>query len=138
MIDGQPLPRELSAPAVSAATQAQAFDLEAQIETGSAARIDLQLHGVQVVYDVTARALRCGPVSAPLALADGRLSLRLLLDSGSLEIFAGDGATPNRVALSVAGAPPLDDCGVSLRATGGNARLHTLTLHGLRGIWPTA
>lgn len=58
-------------------------------------KVGFKIRGVPVEYDVKKQALVCGKVIAPLA-ASKVLSLEILVDRGSIEVFADNG----RVAIS--------------------------------------
>jgi fructan beta-fructosidase len=68
---------------------------------------------------------------APLALRDGRVSLRVFVDWSSVEVFANDGAR----VLTHRIFPDADSDGVELFAEGGTARLTRLDAWTLRSIW---
>ncbi|SCF60655.1 GH32 C-terminal domain-containing protein [Streptomyces sp. Ncost-T10-10d] len=76
-----------------------------------------------------------GRTSAPLPLdaVDGerRLRIRLFMDTSSVEVFGGDG----RVTISSLLFPEPDDQGMAFYAIGGEARIITLTVHRLRGVF---
>ena len=79
-------------------------------------------------------ALEDNDIRSPLAPVDGRLDLRLLVDTIFLEIFSARGRyyTPVRCAFpQAAGA-------VHLRTTGGAVRVERLRIHELRSIWESA
>lgn len=61
----------------------------------------LDLRGTKLTYDADKKTLTCNGVTAPVDAAAGTVSLRVLVDRGSVEAFTGDG----RVALSVAAIP---------------------------------
>ena len=63
------------------------------------------MRGLDITYDAAKGTLTCGRVAAPLKPRDGRVSLRVLVDRGSVELFADGGA----VAISVAHIAPDDD-----------------------------
>jgi len=79
--------------------------------------------------DVFART----PEIGPLALDEGEpLALRVFIDRGCLEVFAGD-----RLCLTARVYPDRDDStGVSLFARGSAARLVSLDAWQMRSIWP--
>jgi fructan beta-fructosidase len=91
----------------------------------------LIIRGIPVTYDVTKQALSCRDVSAPLKPHDGRVRLHILVDRGSLEIFANSG----RVALSVGVIPPDDNRSIMLMARGGPVQVRTLDAHELKSAW---
>ena len=64
--------------------------------------VELTIHDVPMTYDPMNQEIRCGTdgnrVVAPLVPTDGRISLRILVDTGSIEIFD---AIHGTVAMSV-------------------------------------
>ena len=75
-----------------------------------------------------------GRREVPLALDEGVLTLHLLLDRCSLELFAADGA----VALAELFLTPDDDIPVALAADGGAVELISLAVYPLCEVIPTA
>jgi fructan beta-fructosidase len=107
------------------------FDIAAEIDPGSAESVTLTVRGVPVRYDGERHALTCRDVTAPVETANGVVSLRLLADRGSVEVFANGG----RIAMSVAalqteGAPPL-----TASAMGGAAKLRDLVVYEMKSAW---
>lgn len=70
--------------------------------------------------------------AAPLSPIDGRVTLRVLVDRSSVEVFANEGA---RVLTHCIFPDPGSD-GVAAFASGGSARLVSLDTWSLRSIWP--
>ena len=68
----------------------------------------------------------------PVALNEGRLQLRLLLDETSLEIFADNGL----VYLPLAIPPFGQNDAVVISARGGTARAESLDIIEIKSIWP--
>ena len=69
--------------------------------------------------------------TAPLGLRDGRVTLHVLVDRSSVEVFANDGAR----VLTHRIFPNPGSTGVSLFAEGGTAHLARLDAWPLRSIW---
>jgi fructan beta-fructosidase len=72
------------------------LDIRAEFEVGQGGEFSLGVPGASVSYDVARRSLACNGTSAPLDPVDGTIRLRLLVDRGSIEVFANDG----RLAIS--------------------------------------
>jgi fructan beta-fructosidase len=72
------------------------LDLRIEIEVGARDEFELEVPGAIVRYDAARRILACNGVSAALDPVEGAIKLRLLVDRGSIEVFANDG----RVVLS--------------------------------------
>ncbi|MGG1518043.1 glycoside hydrolase family 32 protein [Paenibacillus oryzisoli] len=70
-------------------------------------------------------------VSAPLKLRDGKLKLRLYVDSASLEVFANDGET----VISSIMFPDPTSSGLSVEAVQGGAVLERASLYPLQTVW---
>lgn len=92
----------------------------------------LDVRGVPVTYYAGEGRIEFQGCSGPVALQNGRLRLRVLVDRGVVEVFGNDG----QVAFSAGG--DLFDAethGVSLSG-GGNAHVARIEAHELGGIWP--
>ena len=111
--------------------EGETLDIVAEIRPAAGGSVTLTVRGVPITYDAAKGELVCGSVKAPLALEEGRLRLRVLVDRGSIEVFANRG----RVALSLGTIPPADERGVDISAGEGPARLVSLQVHELRSIW---
>ena len=106
------------------------FDVQAEIDLGDSTEAGLVVRGEPVTYSVKNQNLTALGV-APLPVADGHLSLRLLVDRTSLETFAQGG----RVSLSSCFLPETD--GLTLFARGGTALVKSLVVYELKSAWPT-
>ena len=113
------------------------LDIELELTLAGARALTLEIFGKQIRLDLQAmelqfhEALEDNDIRAPLSPVDGRLDLRLLVDTIFLEIFSARGRyyTPVRCAFpQAAGA-------VRLRTTGGAARVDRMRIHELRSIW---
>lgn len=108
-----------------------AFDLDATIDVGRATTVGLDLRGTKLVYDSAKRTITCKDVTAPLDLRGKKLSLRVLVDRGSVEVFANGG----RVAMSVAAVPGEKSHKLELFATGGDVTVHELRVYRMKSAW---
>jgi len=128
------------------------LELQAQLSAGTASTFGLNVRTgggqyTQIGYDTTSGELYVdrsksgdttfssafnGRNSAPLAL-DGRglLSLRILVDASSVEVFSGDGTR----VLTEQIFPDASSAGVSAFATGGTARIDSVKAWHLKSIW---
>ena len=113
------------------------LDIELELTPAGAGALTLEILGKEIRLDLQAmelqfhEALEDNDIRAPLSPVDGRLDLRLLVDTIFLEIFSARGRyyTPVRCAFpQAAGA-------VRLRTTGGAARVDRMRIHELRSIW---
>ncbi len=113
------------------------LDIELELTAAGAGALTLEILGKQIRLDLQAmelqfhEALEDNDVRAPLVPVDGRLDLRLLVDTIFLEIFSARGRyyTPVRCAF------PRADGAVHLRTTDGPVRVERLRIHELRSIW---
>ena len=99
---------------------ASVFDIEVELQPGTARRVAFTLHGQTVAYDARTRRLSCMGTEVDLAAEPDTdsLTLRMLLDRNSIEIFADGGA----VALAFSFVPRPEQKGLGLTAAGGTAR----------------
>ena len=107
------------------------WDLDADLEPGSATEVGFKIRGIPVVYNVAAQTLTCQGKTAPLPLVARRIRLRLLVDRTTLEIFGNEG----RVYMPIAVLPRDEDRSLELYARGGDARIRTLEASELKSIW---
>lgn len=102
-----------------------------EVALGEAERIALDVRGTPIVYDRAKGELSCGNVRTKIAARD-TLSLQLLVDRTSLEIFAEDG-----VCYLVAPAiPKPEHRSLELTARGNGARLISAEVIQLKSAWP--
>ncbi|HRZ56169.1 MAG TPA: GH32 C-terminal domain-containing protein [Candidatus Paceibacterota bacterium] len=102
------------------------------VNPGSASALRLSVGGVDVIYAAAARELICKKHRAPLRPRDGRVSLRVLVDRTSIEIFGNEG----EVYMPVYRPPELSGTrSVGLLAEGGAARVRSLEVNELESIW---
>jgi fructan beta-fructosidase len=112
--------------------QGELFDIEAEFAPDGAAELGLTIRGVPVTYNIQKQELSCLDKRAPLALKEGKLRLRMLVDRVSIEIFANDG----EVYMPMGFIPNEHDKSITLFVRGGEANLSLLNVHELRSIWP--
>lgn len=107
------------------------FDIRLSIEPAKAAAVGLVVRGVPLRYDAAERKLACLGKSAPVELSGGRLTLQVLVDRSSIEIFTADG----RVNLAFCFLPRADDKTLALRAEGGAAEVRSLDVWDLKSVY---
>ncbi|MDQ0306795.1 sucrose-6-phosphate hydrolase SacC (GH32 family) [Kitasatospora herbaricolor] len=138
--------------AVPLNTQGSLLDITATLRAGTANDFGLKVHTgggqeTRIGYDTTTQELyvdrtRSGDSSfggnfaavhrAPLSLdADGKLQLRVVVDTSSVEVYAADG----QVVLTDQIFPNPSNNGVSAYATGGSASLDAFSAQELNSIW---
>lgn len=71
--------------------------------------------------------------SAPVTLRGGELALRLLVDQGSVTVFAGKG----EVVLTDQVFHGPDSIGITVFSEGGRARMADLNIWSMKSIWPS-
>ncbi len=111
--------------------EGELWDISADIEIGTAVEVGFHVRGIPVSYDVGNATLSCAGCSAPVQVCEGRLSLRLLVDRTSIEIFANGG----EVYMPVRSIPSDQLKTLDVFARAGKARLVGLQVHELRSAW---
>jgi sucrose-6-phosphate hydrolase SacC (GH32 family) len=99
------------------------FDLQTIVESGSAAKIVLTVRGTEIEYDVASQQLKCKHVTVSVPLQEGKFSLRVIGDQGSLEIFINRGES----AVSLGDSPRNEAPKWQFSSQGGEARLRGFT-----------
>ena len=107
------------------------FDIHAEFDLGDAAEVGFRVRGEPIVYSAKDRTISCLGKSAELAPEDGRVSLRVLVDRASLEVFSGDG----RLSMTSCFLPRPESREIELHCAGGSARIISLRAHELKSSW---
>jgi fructan beta-fructosidase len=68
------------------------LDINVVIDIGSAKQTNLRLAGQSIIFNAEKNTLTCLNATAPLTPINNRITLRILVDRTSVEIFANDGA----------------------------------------------
>ena len=108
------------------------FDIHLTIEPGATEAVGLNVHGINVGYNRQKGILVCLGRELPVPTIDGKVSLELLVDRTSLEIFAQDGS----VSASFCYIAEAADAPLDFYAVRSDARIVSLTVHTLKSIWP--
>jgi fructan beta-fructosidase len=111
---------------------ADSADLELDLKIGGDARVVVEVGGNPLGYDASEQVLTSGTIRAPLTLADGALSLRILLDRGSVEVFAEDGA----VAISLPVSRSSASGRMTVSSLRGEVRVLSSHVYEMSSIWP--
>lgn len=106
------------------------FHIKAVVEPGGASAVGFRIRGQEVVYRVAGRQLEALGTAA-VELADGRLSLEILVDRTSIETFAAEG----RIAMSSTYLPETAEQPLSMFAEGGAAKVRSLSVFSLKPAW---
>lgn len=114
----------------SIADAGELLDVTAEFRPGKTGRVVVRVRGQEVVYDAGEATLICG-ATAPLKPEDGVVTLRILADRGSVEVFGNSG----RVALSHGVLLDAKKKDVDVFTRGGKATLLRLESHRLNSVW---
>jgi fructan beta-fructosidase len=123
-----PLPPDKN---VLPALAGELWDIRAELVPAAAGQIVLGVRGESIRYDAKAKTLTCLGKTAPVQPKDGVVTLRVLVDRASIEIFAADG----RVTMATCFLPNQADRSLKLSAQGGEAKIKSLAIHPLKSIW---
>jgi fructan beta-fructosidase len=104
-------------------------DLEATLAIPADDCGGMLVRGVPVIWDRVESRLKVADIFVPIAFSGDELPLRILVDRGSIEVFAADGL----VAVSKGVLPEAEDR--SLCVIGEQPRLTNIVAHELASIW---
>jgi len=114
-----------------AGVSAELADVRVAFHPGGAERVVLDLRGIPLTFDARKGELSTKGATVALKPVGGLVTLRVLVDRGSVEIFANDGA----LAIAVAAIPSPERRSYALTAIGGAADVDALELWELRSAW---
>lgn len=106
-------------------------EIEAEIAVGQARQIAFDLRGVPLVYDAMAQKISCLGSQSTLIPNDGRISLHIFLDRAALDIFGGEGT----LYMPMANRFSSENKGLGLTSQGGDARIISMNVYGLKSAW---
>jgi fructan beta-fructosidase len=109
--------------------QIDTLDIRSDWQVGPAESFGFVIRGIRIAYFPAKQELRCGNDAAKLAPVEGRVKLRILIDRGSIEVFANDG----EAAFSIAGAA--DDERMRMGSVGAETKLISLQISLLKSVW---
>jgi fructan beta-fructosidase len=120
------------------ADKLDAFELWAEIDVGTATGVGFDLRGTKLLYDPKKQTLTCKGVTAPVTMTNPinekltkRLRLRVLVDRGSVEVFADGGL----VAMSVAAIPDEKNDAAALVWSGGDVTVDQFYVYRIKSSW---
>jgi fructan beta-fructosidase len=105
------------------------IDLYADITMGSAKKVVFNLRGSAVTYDGTTLTTPRG--KGKLKPKDGRITVRILVDRGSVEVFGNEG----RLSITSYALHEPENLNLSLTVEGGEAVVNTLIVNELQSAW---
>jgi fructan beta-fructosidase len=114
-----------------AGVEGDLLDVRAEVEVPAMGDWTFDLRGVKVTYDAVKQEVNAAGKTVPVKPISGKVRLRLLLDRGSLELFANDGAA----ALSAAAKPGTANRSLALTCRGGTIKVMSLEVYELRSVW---
>jgi sucrose-6-phosphate hydrolase SacC (GH32 family) len=106
-------------------------ELEGCGVAGGATAFGLRVRGEAITYSVRERTVACLGRTAPLEPEGNRVTLRVLADRTSLEVFGNGG----RVSLTSCFLPRITDRSVAVFIEGGDVTLVSIHTRALRSIW---
>jgi fructan beta-fructosidase len=106
------------------------FDIEAVLEFGKAETVGIDVRGHRIEYSAAANELTALGRKATLAPDGGRISLRILVDRTSVEVFANKG----RVQMANCFLPDDDNREIAVYG-GSGATAPSVIVWELRSIW---
>jgi fructan beta-fructosidase len=113
------------------AISAELFEIQSEIELGSASEIVFNLRGNPLTYNVKDQLLSCKDQKVKVSPIDGLIRLHILIDRTSIEVFPNYGQVTMHLCF------PLDTKNTLqyVSAKGGTAILKSHKLYRLKSIW---
>jgi fructan beta-fructosidase len=111
----------------------QLFDIRAQFTPGSAQTITFNLCGVPVTYNPSAQQITCNGNTRTLTPVNGTVTLELITDRQSVEIYGNSGQLYMPVGST--SYSPTNNL-LSLTTQGASTAFNSLVVSKLKTIWP--
>ncbi|MBI1388985.1 MAG: hypothetical protein GC154_11110 [bacterium] len=109
------------------------FDLDLRIDVtqSTCSKIEFNLRGNTVSYDLTNHLVESAGSTAPLKVKDGRIELRILMDRLSIETYGNHG----EISITNIAYQQDRDPQFSFNAIGGAVKIDSLRVNSLKSIW---
>jgi fructan beta-fructosidase len=108
------------------------FDIRLQAEVGGATTFGIKWRGAAVTYGAGKETLNALGREAKVPAVSGGITLRILIDRTSIEVFANDG----KVSMSSCYLPKPDSTGLEFFVEGGDLKTLSMTVNELTSAWP--
>jgi sucrose-6-phosphate hydrolase SacC (GH32 family) len=118
-----------------AGIRGQLFDVQAQFSPGSAQSISFNLCGVAVTYFPANQQISCNGNTQTLAPVNGIVTLEMITDRQSIEIFGNAGQL--YMPIGSTAYSPTNNL-LSLTSQGTPTVLRSLVVNKLKSIWPNS
>lgn len=110
------------------------FDIQAQIEVGGAGEFGIKARGEAVSYSVKDKKLSCLGRTADLEPIAGRITIRILVDRASIEVYGNGG----KVVMTSCFLPDEKNKSLEIYTSGGPVKVVSLKVYPLRSAWRVA
>ena len=107
------------------------FEIIAEIEPGQAKQVGFGIRGETLTYSVPDERLTFMESDASLPMADGTVKLRMIVDRGSVEVYANQG----EITFTKLFYPDPSNMNLELFSKGGTARIRAMEAYRLHSIW---
>ena len=107
------------------------FDVQLQVDIAGVKEFGIKCRGEAVTYSVERKMLTCLGKEAPVDAANGQITLRILVDRTSLEVFANDG----KAVMTSCFLPNKDNAGLELFSDSGSPKILSMTVYELKSAW---
>jgi len=107
------------------------WDIELDIDVGKSEEVGIRVNGQTVSYRAKDRTLTSGGRTAPLPLRGRMMTLRVLVDRTSVEVFAYEGW----ISMSSCYLPEDGQHSVSVYAKGGKAKVRSFRVRQMKSAW---
>jgi len=107
------------------------FEIIAEIEPGQAKQVGFRIRGETLTYSVPDERLTFMESDASLPIADGTVKLRMIVDRGSVEVYANQG----EITFTKLFYPDPSNMDLEVFSNGGTARIRAMEAYRLHSIW---
>lgn len=107
------------------------FDIRAEIETGKETEFCVTIRGEKLTHSAKKKELTCLGATVPVEPVDGKITLRILVDRTSIEIFVQEGKYP----MTSCFLPDPGNKEIAFSVPGGEVKIKSLTVNELKSAW---
>jgi sucrose-6-phosphate hydrolase SacC (GH32 family) len=107
------------------------FDIRAEIDAGKETEFCFTIRGEKLTYSAKKKELMCRGATAPVEPVNGKISLQILVDRTSIEVFAQEGTHP----MTSCFLPEPGNREIAFSVSGEEVKITALTVYELKSAW---
>ena len=109
----------------------ESLDIEIEFEYSASSNLVFQINGREIFFNAQQESLESGDMKSPLKSQDGKIHIRLLVDTGIVELFGNNGI----IYMPLQAIPEGGKRSLKMYCSEGRMRVSSLKVREVESIW---